>query len=171
MRILFLGAPGTGKSTVGQRLAAESGWPWISSGQILRESTEPWVQEKLKTAELFDDEMMAGLVVPRIEACENVIIDGFPRTLKQAEILVERGVKLDLIVELVVPLEEVLARTAARGREQDSEEIVKERWAMYEQNKTELLAYLVGNGVKVVTVDGVGTMDEVYLRVKALFRS
>lgn len=167
MRILLLGAPGTGKSTVGKRLAVDMGWFWLSSGELLRESQEQWVIDKLKTAELFDDDMMAGLVIPRVIAAENLILDGFPRTLKQAKILVDRQVKLDMIMELVIPLEEALTRLEARGRDQDTPEIVRERWAIYEREKTEMMAFLAGNGVKIATVDGVGTMDEVYARALA----
>lgn len=166
MKILFLGGPGTGKSTAGKRLAETLNWPWISSGEILRESKEQWVIEKLKTAELFDDGMIAELVLPRVESARNVIIDGFPRTLQQAKIMVDRGVKIDLILEMVIPLEEAQARLAARGREQDIPEVVEERFAMYEQTKTEILAFLAGHGVKVETIDGVGTMDEVFQRVQ-----
>ena len=67
MRIIFIGGPGTGKSTVGKRLAGDLGWPWISSGEILRESKEPWVIERLKTAQLFDDEMVTQLVLSRLD--------------------------------------------------------------------------------------------------------
>ena len=166
MRILFLGGPGSGKSTVGRRLAETLGWPWISSGELLRESKEPWVVEKLKTAELFDDGMMAELVLPRVESAQNVILDGYPRTLKQAKIMVDRGVKIDLIIELTVPLEEAIARLSERGREQDTPEIVEERCAMYEQTKDEIMAFMAGYGVKVETIDGVGTMDVVFARVQ-----
>lgn len=164
MKILFLGGPGTGKSTVGQRLAKDLGWPWISSGAILRESKEPWVLEKLKTAQLFDDQMITELIFARLEGVENAIIDGFPRTLGQAEAVAKRGMKIDLMVEMVVPLEEINRRLAERGREQDSPEIIAERWTEYERGRTEIMAFLVGNGVKALAVDGVGTMDEVYKR-------
>lgn len=164
MKILFLGGPGTGKSTVGQRLARDLKWPWISSGAILRESNEEWVIEKLKTAQLFDDEMVAGLVFSRLAGVENAIIDGFPRTLKQAELMLEQGQKPDMMVEMVVPLEEIEARLGLRGRDQDEPEVVEERYNAYEATKGEIMAYLAGNGVKVVSVDGVGTMDEVYVR-------
>lgn len=165
MRIIFIGGPGSGKSTVGNRLAGDLGWPWISSGEILRESKESWVVEKLKTAQLFDDEMVAGLVLSRISTEPNVILDGFPRTFKQVEIMYSRGEKVDIIVEMQVPIEEVQQRLVLRGRDQDSKDIVEERYAMYLQSKDEILAYLIGNGAKLITIDGVGTQDEVYQRV------
>ena len=165
MRIIFLGGPGSGKSTVGTRLAEDLKWPWISSGEILRQSKEPWVVEKLKTAQLFDDEMISGLVLSRLHDEPNAIIDGFPRTFKQAEIMITRGEKVDLIVEMNVPIEEVQKRLALRGRDQDERTIVEERYAMYEHDKNEIIAYLIGNGAKILTIDGVGTQDEVYQRV------
>ena len=127
MRIIFIGGPGTGKSTVGKRLAGDLGWPWISSGEILRESKEPWVIERLKTAQLFDDEMVTQLVLSRLDETENAIIDGFPRTLKQAENMVERGYPADILVDLSVPIEEAIARLVERGRDQDTPEIVRQR--------------------------------------------
>ena len=165
MRIIFLGGPGSGKSTVGTRLAEDLKWPWISSGEILRQSKEPWVVEKLKTAQLFDDEMISGLVLSRLHDEPNAIIDGFPRTFKQAEIMITRGEKVDLIVEMNVPLEEVQKRLSLRGRDQDEKAIVEERYAMYEHDKNEIIAYLIGNGAKILTIDGVGAQDEVYQRV------
>ena len=167
MKILFLGAPGSGKSTVGQTLANDMGWEWVSTGEILRQSTEPWVIDKLKTAQLFDDEMVMSLALPRIEGAENAIYDGFPRTVRQAEILAGKGLQPDLIIEVNVPLEEIHERLALRGREQDAPEIVEQRYYMYEDTKSEILAYLVGHGSKVAVIDGVGAPEEVYARAKA----
>ena len=171
MKILFLGGPGSGKSTAGQRLARDLGWPWISSGAILRESKETWVIERLKTAQLFDDEMVAGLVFSRLVGAKDAIIDGFPRTLKQAEIMLEQGYRPDIMVEMVVPLEEIMARLSQRGREQDVPEVVEERWNTYKETESEIMAYLAGNGVKVVSVDGMGEIDEVYKRVVEAIRN
>lgn len=165
MNILFLGAPGSGKSTIGQRLAQEKGWEWISTGEILRQSTEEWVIERLKTGQLFDDEMVMGLAVPRVEAAENAVFDGFPRTLEQAEIMAEKGILPDLLIEVEVPLDEIFARLELRGREQDTPEIVEERYDMYQETKGQIMAYLAGHGVPVAVIDGVGTPDEVYGRV------
>lgn len=164
MRIIFLGGPGSGKSTVGSRLAEGLNWPWVSSGEILRQSKEPWVIEKLKTAQLFDDEMIASLVLSRLHQTSSAILDGFPRTLKQAEIMMSRGEKIDVIAEMVVPIEEVQKRLFLRGRDQDTKEIIEERFRMYEQDKDEIVAFLVGNGAKLVKIDGVGTPDEVFQR-------
>lgn len=121
--------------------------------------------EKLKTAQLFDDEMIAGLVLSRLSNVPNAILDGFPRTFKQAEIMYSRGEKLDIIVEMKVPIEEIKKRLLLRGRDQDTNDVIEERYAMYEHSKDEILAYLIGNGAKMVIIDGVGTQDEVYQRV------
>lgn len=171
MKILFLGGPGTGKSTVGNRLARDLNWPWISSGAILRESKEQWVIDRLKTAQLFDDEMISELVFSRLEGIDNAIIDGYPRTLRQAEIIIERGLLIDYIVELIVPFDEVMRRLSLRGRSQDVPEIIEERQADYEKSRNEIIAYLMGNGVKLLTVDGLGEIDEVYKRAVGLIRN
>lgn len=165
MKILLLGGPGTGKSTVGQRLAAELGWPWISSGAILRESKEPWVIEKLKTSQLFDDKMISDLVFKRLEGVRDAIIDGYPRTVRQAEMTVERGLKIELMVELTIPMEEVFARLSLRGRDQDSPEVIRERWAEYDEMKEGIMKFLEERGTRSLTIDGVGTQEEVYERV------
>lgn len=166
-----MGASGSGKSTVGERLAKDLKWGWVDTGAIFRESKEPWVVEQLKTAQLFDDEMTAGLVLPRLTEVSNVIFTGFPRNLRQAEILVERNLVPEVIMEVFVPVEEIQRRLALRGREQDAPEIVEERIAMYEGTKAEILAVLIGNGARLLTVDGVGTPEEVYKRVLAELRS
>ena len=123
--------------------------------------------DRLKTGQLFDDEMVMGLAIPRIESSQNTIYDGFPRTVRQAEMLVEKGLQPDLMIEVNVPLEEIFERLALRGREQDTPEIIEQRYNMHEDTKNEIMAYLVGHGVKVAVIDGVGTPEEVYARAKA----
>ena len=170
MKIFIMGANGSGKSTVGERLAHDLKWGWVDTGAIFRESKEPWVIEQLKTAQLFDDDMAAGLVLPRLSEVPNVVFTGFPRNLRQAEILVEHKAVPDIIIEVVVPVAEIQKRLSVRGREQDAPEIVEERIAMYEATKAEILAVLIGNGAKHLAIDGVGTQDEVYARVLGTLR-
>src|SRR5574344_815607 len=171
MIIIFLGGPGSGKSTLGNRLAEELKWPWISTGEILGESEEPWVVEKLKTAQLFSEEMVSGLLFSRLEGVDNAVIDGYPRTLPKAEILVERNLKVDLLIELDVSLEEAKKRLSLRGRNQDIDDVIDERFADYEENKAKIQAFLVGNGTKFLNVDGIGTPDEVYNRVSNILKN
>ena len=79
--------------------------------------------------------------------------------------MLSRGEKIDVIAEMVVPIEEVQKRLFLRGRDQDTKEIIEERFRVYEQSKDEIVAFLVGNGAKLVKIDGLGTQDEVYARV------
>jgi adenylate kinase family enzyme len=159
-----MGSTGSGKSTVGKRLAKDLNWPWISPGEILRQSKESWVIERLKTAQLFDDEMVSNLVLSHLSGVPNAILDGFPRTFKQAENLLKHGEEVGLIVEMEVPVEEIKERLALRGRDQDKDDVIEDRIRDYEATKDKIMAYLIGHGTKLVKVDGVGTQDEVYLR-------
>jgi len=170
MIIAFLGGPGSGKSTVAQRLAGDLKWPWISSGAILRESDEPWVRERLKAGLLFDDEMVSGLVFSRLAGVPNAVFDGYPRSLRQAQIINEHETKIDLLVELEVPIEEVKARLKLRGRDEDEERVIDERTAEFEEKKGDILAYLIGTGSKYIKISGVGAQDEVYLRAATQIR-
>ena len=171
MNVIFLGGPGSGKSTLGKRLAEELGWEWISGGAILRESKEPWVQEKLATAQLFDDHMVSNLIFSRLETAENAIIDGYPRTASQVDILLSQGIKIDYIIEVDVPKSEVKKRIALRGREQDSPEIFEERWKIYQDNRDKIIAPLLGSGVGFLVLDGVGTPEEVYERALLMMKN
>ena len=168
MNILFLGAPGSGKSTQGEILAEKRGMKWISSGEMFRNSTDPVVVEILRTAQLVPDEITNKMVIEKLDELnrDNVILDGYPRTLKQAEFLTENNVKIDAIIEVKVPFEEILTRIMSRGREQDTEEIIRERVEIYEKSRDEIVAYFKSIGTKFIEVDGVGTIEEISKRVE-----
>lgn len=168
MNILFLGAPGSGKSTQGEILAEKRGMKWISSGEMFRNSTDPVVVEILRTAQLVPDEITNKMVIEKLDELnrDNVIFDGYPRTLKQAEFLTENNVKIDAIIEVKVPFEEILTRIMSRGREQDTEEIIRERVEIYEKSRDEIVSYFKSIGTKFIEVDGVGTIEEISKRVE-----
>ena len=169
-RVLLLGAPGSGKSTQGQMLAKELGWKWVSTGELLRSSKEPWIIEKLKTAELFPDEMIFELLAGALAGADEVILDGAVRTKEQALYALSPEIKLDTVVEISVPREELLKRVLQRGRDQDTEEIATQRLEDYDKMKEEILEVLRQGGVKVLEVDGVGTPEEVQARLREVLK-
>lgn len=127
MNIIMLGAQGTGKGTVAGFISQEMGWPQVSTGDIFRknisEKTELGViaDEYISKGNLVPDEITVPMVKARLEeddAQEGVILDGFPRTIAQAEkldeMLAEVGKKVDLVVNLVTPMEEIIDRMVTR---------------------------------------------------------
>lgn len=123
MNLIFLGAPGAGKGTHAQVLAKKYGIPTISTGDIIREAlksgTEMGLRAKTYTeaGKLVPDEIVIGIIKERLAVgdCENgFILDGFPRTIPQAEALDNMGVGIDFVVDLEVPEETILRRLSGR---------------------------------------------------------
>ena len=119
------------------------------------------------------DDIMNGIIAERLAEADiaehGVLLDGFPRTVGQAEALEEilagQGVELDAVVNIDVPLEEVTERMMARGREDDTEEAIAERLRNYEEQTAPLLTFYADRN-KLVVVDGLGEEDEVFARVE-----
>ena len=178
-RIILLGAPGSGKSTQGQRVASFLRCPWVSTGELLRGSGDAQIAETLKTARLVDDETVFSMLTSELKRLEeqrraqgvaedevlSAVIDGFPRTGAQAE-LAASGLGVTEVIEIEVPDEEIYARLRVRGREQDVDEVVAERIEIYERMKSEVMAVFEKAGVPIRQINGVGTMDEVFERIK-----
>jgi adenylate kinase len=127
MRIVLLGPPGVGKGTQGRRLAGEQGWALISTGEILREAVARGTalgleaQKGMDAGLLVPDEVMIGLMCERSgepDAMVGFVLDGFPRTVPQAEaldrMLAARGQRLDAAVAFAVPEEELVRRLSSR---------------------------------------------------------
>ncbi len=127
MRLVMLGAPGVGKGTQGRRLAAACGCALISTGEILREAVARGTtlgleaRRQMDSGRLVDDEVMIGLVRDRTaepDAREGFVLDGFPRTVPQAEaldaMLAERGQRIDAVLSLTVNEDELVRRLQGR---------------------------------------------------------
>lgn len=127
MVIIMLGAQGTGKGTVAGLISQQTGWPQISTGDIFRQNisdqTELGIKanEYIKNGDLVPDEITVPMVINRLkekDAQEGAILDGFPRTIEQAEkleeILREFGKKVDLVINLSTPREELIDRMLTR---------------------------------------------------------
>ena len=178
-RIVVLGRQGAGKGTQCARLVEEYGITHVSTGDMLRAAvaagTELGNQAAaiMQAGDLVSDEIMNGIVAERLaedDIMENgVLLDGFPRTCAQADelelIFAGQGVELDAAINIDVPLDEVTARMMARGRDDDTEEGIKRRLSLYEEQTAPLLEWFADRD-KLVVVDGLGEEHEVFARVQ-----
>ncbi len=172
--IVFFGPAGAGKSVQGQMLAARLGWRWLSTGQMFRESDDPEVKEILKTGELISDEKTFDVVRQALNNSVDVkrlIIDGFPRTMAQAQWLMDDknslGREVAMVIVLEVPESVIQERLQLRGRAQDKPEIVARRMNIYRQEMYPVLSYFADKGIKIVHLDGTGTVGQVHDKIMA----
>ncbi len=187
MRIVLLGAPGSGKGTQAALLVEELGLPHISTGDLLRsavaDGTPLGLQAKavMDRGELVSDDIMLGLIEERLEqddASGGFILDGYPRNLAQAEALSDLLQRLekpvDLAVQVVVDSEMVVARIALRateeGRSDDTEAVVRNRLRVYAEQTAPVAGYYQQLGL-LSSVLGDGTIEEVFQRVMGVIRS
>ena len=183
MRLVLLGAPGSGKGTQAASLKAALGVPHVSTGDLLRAAVKAGTPLGLKAkavmeaGQLVSDEIVLGMLEERLaeaDAEAGFILDGYPRNVAQCaalEALLARiGQPLDVAVKLEVPneriVERIAGRAAAEGRKDDTPETVRERLRVYAE-QTEPVAGYFGDRGKLVVVDGVGTLDEVFARITA----
>ncbi|OBK70505.1 adenylate kinase [Mycobacterium sp. 1274761.0] len=175
MRVVLLGPPGAGKGTQAEKLSEKLGIPQISTGDLFRENisngTELGLEAKryLDAGDLVPSELTNKLVEDRIEqpdAADGFILDGYPRSVEQAraldEMLKNHNTKLDAVLEFVVSEEELFERLKARGRADDTEEVIHNRMKVYADETKPLLEYYSKNNLQ--TVDAVGGLDEVFGR-------
>ncbi len=182
MFVLLLGAPGSGKGTQGQILAERLGVPKITTGDLLRAAIKaetPLGREARKfydDGKLVPDSIVLSLIkeqLGRPEAQQGAILDGFPRTAPQAELvdrtLGERGQRLNHIVLLDVPEEELIRRMTSRaareGRTDDSPEAVRTRLQVYQRDTAPLIAHYAERGI-VHRVPGSGPVEQIATEIK-----
>lgn len=183
MRLLILGPPGAGKGTQAQRIAQARSIPHISTGDIFRENIKNETPLGLEVKHILDaggyvtDEITNKIVADRLrepDAAQGFLLDGYPRTTAQVEaldaVLSADGHRLDAVIELAVKEEELVQRLLERartsGRSDDTEEVIRERQEIY-RRETEPLTTIYAQRGLLMTVDGVGTIDEVRDRVLA----
>lgn len=181
MRIVLLGPPGAGKGTQAQKLADKLGVPHISTGDLFRHNisnnTDLGIEAKkyLDAGDLVPATLTNALVDDRLDdedAAAGFILDGFPRSVEQAkaldDMLTKRELSLDAVLEFRVPEEELVSRLKGRGRADDTEDVIRNRFNVYRDETAPLLDYYSDS---LVTVDAVGELDEVFSRaLKALGR-
>ena len=181
MRLIFMGPPGAGKGTQAQVVAERYSIPAISTGDIFRknvsEGTELGVQAQrfMDAGEYVPDELTNLMVRNRIDepdADRGFLLDGYPRTLAQVEeldgMIKHTGHELDAVVVLTVDKEELvqrlLQRAATEGRADDTEDVVRRRYEVYDDQTAPLIGVYRDRGL-MIEVDGMGEVDEVSKRV------
>jgi len=183
MRLILLGPPGSGKGTQAQRLVQRYGIVQLSTGEMLRAAVAAQTpvgikaQHIMASGGLVPDEVVVGIISDRLDqpdAAKGFILDGFPRTVPQAEaldqLLKQKGIKLDAVIELRVNesalLQRVETRVAemqARGedvRADDTPEVLTKRLSSY-RSQTEPLIHYYSERRKLLTVDGMMTIEHV----------
>jgi adenylate kinase len=181
MRLIILGAPGAGKGTQAGRVAARYGIPAISTGEIFRTHIRnhtalgQQVESILASGNYVPDEVTNAIVADRLgweDAAPGFLLDGYPRTLGQVDaldaLLAGHGHAIDAVFELTVETEAVVERLLKRaqveGRADDTEDVIRNRFAVYHSQTAPLAAVYRERGL-LVQVDGMGEVDEVTDRI------
>ncbi len=181
MRLVFLGAPGAGKGTQAVKAAQEFGLIHLSTGDLLREAiaskTEigQRVAEIVKSGALVDDETIITLISERVDRLASFILDGFPRTLPQAEalraLLLEKQKPLDGVIQFNVDedaiLERIKSRAEKEGRNDDSPSTFQKRLETYRAETLPLLAFYRAEGL-VYPIDGMASIDAVAQAIRGI---
>ena len=200
-KVVLLGPPGCGKGTQAEKMGDDLGYVKLSTGDMLREAVRNKTELGLKAKTYMDagglvpNDLIIGLMKEKIAGLDKIILDGFPRTVEQADALAEQ-VDIDIAINIDVPDEELITRltqgrscpdcnavyhltnkppmkegvcdkcgAALYQRDDDKEETVKNRLEVYRKNTFPLIDYYEKRG-KLVTIPGVGDISEIYAQVK-----
>ena len=181
MRLLLLGAPGSGKGTQAARLKDSLGVPHISTGDLLRAEVAAGsklgleAREVMARGELVSDAILLGMLEDRFSRADTAngfILDGYPRNLAQAAaldaLLARIGRPMDFAVQLEVPsellVERIAGRAKAEGRADDNPDSVRKRLQVYADQTAPVIDFYLQHG-QLTVVDGVGELDEVFTRI------
>lgn len=179
-RVLLVGPPGAGKGTQATTLSERLEVPHISSGELFRAHIDAEtdlgrrVKGYLDAGRLVPDELTNEMVLGRLDEPDTEVgflLDGFPRNVGQANLLhkflAEADHKLDAVVELKVDEDVLVRRLLSRGRADDTEDVIRHRQQVYRSETAPLLDYYHD---KLITVDGVGEIDDVTNRILSALR-
>ena len=201
-KVVLLGPPGCGKGTQAEKMGDDLGYVKLSTGDMLREAvrnqTELGMKAKgyMDSGALVPNDLIIGLMKEKIAGLDKILLDGFPRTVEQADALAEQ-VEVDLAINIDVDDAELINRLTQRRscpecnavyhltnkppakegvcdkcgsqlyqRDDDTEATVKNRLEVYRQNTFPLIEYYEKKG-KLVTILGVGDIEEIYAKIKA----
>lgn len=184
MRIVFIGPPGSGKGTQCKRLVASLGLPQLSTGEMLRQvkgqetAVSRWVANHLASGELAPDHLVMRILANRLaeQDCQSgALLDGFPRTAIQAELLEEHlaqtGQQLDLVIELKAERQELVKRLTKRAsienRPEDAQQAIETRLKSYQTQTTPVVEFYKERNL-LTSIDAMQTQDEVHEQIRGV---
>ena len=189
MNIILFGPPGAGKGTQAEILVRDRGMVQLSTGDMLRAAIAAGSELGLKAkaimdaGELVSDDIMIGMIAERMEeddCASGVILDGFPRTVAQAQALdtmfADKGISLDSVIEIAVDETALFARIEKRAaetggaRSDDNADVLKARLKVYHENTAPVLPYYKDKG-QLVSIDGMKTVEEVSSQIASCLDS
>ncbi len=180
MKIVFIGPPGAGKGTQAEQMIQRYSLAHLSTGDMLRAARDAQTEvgkkaeQYMSAGELVPDDIITAIIADRLTEpdCEKgYLLDGFPRTIGQAEaldkMLADKGTPLSVVLELRVPEDELFRRLAGRGRADDTPDVIRQRLVAYRQQTEPLLDYY-GKAALLKSVEGLGTVEEIFKRITTL---
>jgi len=186
MRIVLLGAPGSGKGTQAALLVEELGLPHVSTGELLRSAVKAGtglgIQARtvMDRGELVPDDIMLELIEERLgqaDAQAGFILDGYPRNLAQAQALdkllgrieqpIDEALQIDVNVDQVI--DRIAKRAEEEGRSDDTSEVVRNRMKVYSEQTAPVIEYYAGQGL-LTRILGEGSIEEVFQRIKGVLQ-
>ena len=180
MRVIFIGPPGAGKGTQAELMVQRYKLAHLSTGDMLRAARDAKTDvgqkadQFMSSGKLVPDDIIVAIIADRLKESdcqEGYLLDGFPRTIAQAEsldeMLGEKETPLDVVLELQVPEDELFRRLAGRGRADDRPEVIRQRLVAYGEKTKPLLEYYRRDGL-LKSIGGLGTVEEIFERVKTV---
>lgn len=170
--IIFMGVPGAGKSVQGRKLADVMGYPWLSTGEFLRMLISGERRKNMVNGKLLEDQdiiMLVQKIFTVVDTDQEFVLDGFPRTVPQADWLlsqVKHGqLKLTAVIHLVASEDAVTSRLLSRGRQDDNKEAIIERFREYEDAIKPILDEFKQSNVPVYDINGEQPEAEVHTAI------
>ncbi len=171
--LLLFGPAGVGKSSQGRLLADTFDWVWLSAGHLLRESSDPAIKAIIEKGEFVPDSVTHKIMGDAIKANKNapqILLDGFPRQIQEVDWLADWEQTINAIIVFHTTKEEIQKRLIARGRKDDTLEVIETRLAYYETKTRPVINHYISAGTPMINIDSTAPVEETQLVVVSELR-